>query len=356
MFSRSAIISAKVVPKKEDEEATQKYVQYFDWQESLKRVPSYRLLAMLRAEKEGFIKIKVSVEKEEALSLIASIILTRKNPDPLVLIEAIEDSYKRLLRPALSNEVLSVAKEKADTEAIKVFAENLKQLLLAPTLGEKRIMGIDPGFRSGCKVICLDEKGDLLYNENIYPHPPQREMAAGMKKIKSLVNAYQIEAISIGNGTASRETEFCIKKIKFDRPVQVFVVSETGASVYSASKIARVEFPSYDVTVRGAVSIGRHLADPLAELSKIDPKAIGVGQYQHDVDQGKLKNELDKVVERCVNGIGVNINTASVSLLSYVSGIGNALAENIVSYRSENGGLHSRKEILKVATTGSKSL
>ena len=265
-----------------------------------------------------------------------------------------EDSYKRLLQPALSNEAVSAAKVKADEEAIKVFAGNLKQLLLAPPLGEKRILAIDPGFRSGCKLVCLDEKGDLLHNETIYPHPPQRETAMAGKKIKSLVNAYNIEAISIGNGTASRETEFFVKKIPFDREVQVFVVSEAGASVYSASKIARSEFPNYDVTVRGAVSIGRRLADPLAELVKIDPKAIGVGQYQHDVDQGNLKGELDRVVESCVNGIGVNVNTASAPLLSYVSGIGASLAENIIAFRSEHGGLSSRKQLLKVPRLGAK--
>ncbi|MFN7331516.1 MAG: helix-hairpin-helix domain-containing protein, partial [Flavobacterium sp.] len=268
---------------------------------------------------------------------------------------AIKDSYKRLLEPAISNETLQEAKQKADAKAIAVFAENLRQLLLASPLGEKRVLAIDPGFRTGCKVVCLDEKGDLLYNETIYPHAPQHETAMAMKKIKSMVNAYNIEAISIGNGTASRETEFFIKKIAFDKPVQVFVVSEAGASVYSASKIAREEFPTYDVTVRGSVSIGRRLCDPLAELVKIDPKSIGVGQYQHDVDQVKLKEELDNTVMRCVNAVGININTASKSLLSYVSGIGEKMAENIVKFRSENGPFQDRNQLKKVPRLGDKA-
>ena len=355
LFSQAAVISSKVVKKMEQEESAQKYKQYFEWEERLKNIPSHRLLAMLRAEKEGVVKLKVEVEKEEAHQVISGIIIKKqRNSCTPQLKEAITDSYKRLLQPAISNETVSAAKAKADEEAIKVFAANLKQLLLAPPLGEKRILAIDPGFRSGCKVVCLDEKGDLLHNETIYPHPPQRETAMAGKKIKSLVNAYNIEAISIGNGTASRETEFFVKKIPFDRDVQVFVVSEAGASVYSASKIARSEFLNYDVTVRGSVSIGRRLADPLAELVKIDPKAIGVGQYQHDVDQGNLKSELDRVVESCVNGIGVNVNTASAPLLSYVSGVGPALAENIVAFRSEHGSLTSRKDLLKVPRLGAK--
>ena len=355
LYTYSAVISSKVVKKAEQEEGAQKYKQYFEWTERLKNIPSHRLLALLRAEKEGVVKLKIEVEKEEALQIISRIILKNlRNSCTPQLEEAIEDAYKRLLQPALSNEAVSAAKAKADEEAIKVFAENLKQLLLAPPLGEKRILAIDPGFRSGCKLVCLDEKGDLLHNETIYPHPPQRETAMAGKKIKSLVNAYNIEAISIGNGTASRETEFFVKKILFDRDVQVFVVSEAGASVYSASKIARSEFPNFDVTVRGAVSIGRRLADPLAELVKIDPKAIGVGQYQHDVDQGNLKNSLDRVVESCVNGIGVNVNTASAPLLSYVSGVGPSLAENIVTFRSENGSLTSRKDLLKVPRLGAR--
>lgn len=355
LFGRTAMISAKVVKKKENEEGAQKFKNYFDWQERLKSIPSHRLLAILRSEKEGFTKVKIEVDLEESMHIVSGLVIKRTpNSCTSHLEKALEDALKRLLFPALSNEALSAAKEKADDEAIKVFADNLRQLLLAPPLGAKRILAIDPGFRSGCKVVCFDEHGSLQHNETIYPHPPQKELSMASKKIKSLVNAYNTEAIAIGNGTASRETEFFIKKIPFDRDVQVFVVNEAGASVYSASKIARAEFPNFDVTVRGAVSIGRRLADPLAELVKIEPKAIGVGQYQHDVDQGKLKTELDRLVESCVNGIGVNVNTASSALLSYVSGIGSALAENIVTYRSENGGLKSRKEILKVPRLGAK--
>jgi uncharacterized protein len=355
LFQRKAVVSTKRVKKIEDEEKAQKFEQYFDWNESLLKAPSHRLLAMLRAEAEGFVKLNIEIEKEEAIEFIENNIIKNNNDTKKYLKRAIADSYKRLLEPAISNEVLQEAKAKADATAIGVFAENLKQLLLASPLGEKRILAIDPGYRTGCKVVCLDEKGDLLYNETIFPHAPQNETAIAMKKIRSMVNAYNIEAISIGNGTASRETEFFIKKIAFDKPVQVFVVSEAGASVYSASKIAREEFPNYDVTVRGSVSIGRRLADPLAELVKIDPKSIGVGQYQHDVDQTKLKEELDNVVVRCVNAVGVNLNTASKSLLSYVSGIGEKMAENIVNYRSENGAFSSRKELKKVPRLGEKA-
>ena len=355
LFQRKAVISTKKVKKIEDEEKAQKFEQYFDWNEPLHRVPSHRLLAMLRAEAEGFVKLNIEIEKEEAIEFIENNIIKNNNDTKKYLKRAIADSYKRLLEPAISNEVLQEAKAKADATAIGVFAENLKQLLLAAPLGEKRILAIDPGYRTGCKVVCLDEKGDLLYNETIFPHPPQNDTAVAMKKIRSMVNAYNIEAISIGNGTASRETEFFIKKIAFDKPVQVFVVSEAGASVYSASKIAREEFPNYDVTVRGAVSIGRRLADPLAELVKIDPKSIGVGQYQHDVDQTKLKEELDNVVIRCVNAVGVNLNTASKSLLSYVSGIEEKMAENIVNYRSEHGSFTSRQQLKKVPRLGEKA-
>lgn len=356
MFQRSGVVETKVVKKKAEEEEAQKFKQYFDWAEPISKAPSHRLLAMLRAEAEGFVKLNVSIEKEEALDFIEeNTIKNRKSEAAEQLELAIKDSYKRLLEPAISNETLQEAKLKADTKAISVFAENLGQLLLAPPLGEKRILAIDPGFRSGCKVVCLDEKGDLLYNETIYPHAPLNETAMAMKKIKSMVNAYNVEAISIGNGTASRETEFFIKKIAFDKPVQVFVVSEAGASVYSASKIAREEFPSYDVTVRGAVSIGRRLSDPLAELVKIDAKSIGVGQYQHDVDQTRLKEELDTTVVRCVNSVGVNLNTASKSLLSYVSGIGEKMAENIVAYRSENGAFEDRNQLKKVPRLGDKA-
>lgn len=355
LFQRKSIITTKVVKNKIEDQEAQKYKQYFDWSEPLIKTPSHRLLAMLRAENEGIIKFKIDVDLDEAYDIIDGLILKGQNTTTPHIQLAIEDSYKRLLYPAISNEILQEAKTKADINSIQVFANNLSQLLLAPPLGEKRILAIDPGFRSGCKVVCLDEKGDLLYNETIFPHAPQNETAMAIKKIRSMVNAYQIEAISIGNGTASRETEFFIKKIAFDKAVQVFVVSEAGASVYSASKIAREEFPNYDVTVRGSVSIGRRLSDPLAELVKIDPKAIGVGQYQHDVDQTKLKEELDNTVIRCVNSVGVNINTASKHLLSYVSGIGEKLAENIVQYRSENGPFDDRKQLKNVPRLGEKA-
>ncbi|MEO0038612.1 MAG: Protein YhgF [Bacteroidota bacterium] len=356
LYTRKAIIESKVIKKKSEEEAAQKFSQYFEWAEPLTKAPSHRLLAMLRAENEGFVKIKIETDLDETYDLIDELIIKNSNSPAISHVQlAIEDSYKRLLHPAISNEVLQEAKANADAKAIDVFAGNLGQLLLAPPLGEKRILAIDPGYRSGCKIVCLDEKGDLLYNETIYPHQPQNETAMAMKKIKSMVNAYNIEAISIGNGTASRETEFFIKKIAFDKPVQVFVVSEAGASVYSASKIAREEFPNYDVTVRGSVSIGRRLSDPLAELVKIDAKSIGVGQYQHDVDQTKLKEELDNTVIRCVNSVGININTASKSLLSYVSGIGEKTAENIINFRSENGPFEDRKQLKKVPRLGDKA-
>ncbi|OBW42937.1 General stress protein 13 [Chryseobacterium sp. MOF25P] len=355
LFQRKAVVGSKVVKAKKDEEAAQKFSQYFEWEESLNRTPSHRLLAMLRAETEGFVKINIGIDKDEALDFIENAIIKFKNDSAEQIALAIKDSYKRLLEPAISNETLQEAKEKADKKAIEIFSENLSQLLLAPPLGEKRILAIDPGFKSGCKVVCLDEKGDLLHNETIYPHAPQNESGMAMKKIRSMVNAYNIQAISIGNGTASRETEFFIKKIGFDKPLQVFVVSEAGASVYSASKIARDEFPSFDVTVRGAVSIGRRLSDPLAELVKIDAKSIGVGQYQHDVDQTQLKNELDSTVMKCVNSIGINLNTASKSLLSYVSGIGEKMAENIVNYRAENGAFENRKQLKKVPRLGEKA-
>jgi yhgF like protein len=356
IFQRKAVISSKVVKTKKEEEDAQKYAQYFDWSEPLNKIPSHRLLAMLRAEKEGFIKVSIDIDKEEILTFMEGSLVKTASPSCAEqIILAAQDAYKRLLEPSISNEILQEAKSKADEKAISIFSENLTQLLLAPPLGEKRILAIDPGYRTGCKVVCLDEKGDLLHNETIYPHAPQKETAIAMKKIRSMVEAYHIEAISIGNGTASRETEFFIKKIAFDRPLQVFVVSEAGASVYSASKIARDEFPDYDITVRGAVSIGRRLSDPLAELVKIDPKSIGVGQYQHDVDQTLLKEELDSTVVKCVNSVGININTASKSLLSYVSGIGEKLAENIVAYRTENGAFMDRTQIKKVPRLGEKA-
>ncbi|MCT2406460.1 RNA-binding transcriptional accessory protein [Chryseobacterium antibioticum] len=355
MFQRKAVITSKAVKAKKDEEDAQKFSQYFEWEENLNRTPSHRLLAMLRAESEGFVKVNIGIDKDEAIDFVEKAIIKSNNESSEQIALAIKDSYKRLLEPAISNEALQEAKEKADKKAIEIFSENLSQLLLAPPLGEKRILAIDPGYKSGCKVVCIDEKGDLLHNETLYPHAPQNESGMAMKKIRSMVNAYHIEAISIGNGTASRETEFFIKKIAFDKPLQVFVVSEAGASVYSASKIARDEFPSYDVTVRGAVSIGRRLADPLAELVKIDAKSIGVGQYQHDVDQTQLKNELDSTVMKCVNSVGINLNTASKSLLSYVSGIGEKMAENIVNYRMENGAFEDRKQLKKVPRLGEKA-
>ena len=357
-FQRKAEIITKVVKTKKEDEAAQKFSQYFDWSENAAKAPSHRLLAMLRAEAEGFIKLNVGLnddDKAEVIRFMEDNLIKTNNDCAPQIEKAIKDSYKRLLEPAISNETLQEAKTKADIKAIDVFAENLRQLLLAPPLGEKRILAIDPGYKSGCKLVCLDEKGDLLNNETVYPHAPQNDSAMAMKKIRSMVNAYNIEAISIGNGTASRETEFFIKKIAFDKPLQVFVVSEAGASVYSASKIARDEFPNYDVTVRGSVSIGRRLSDPLAELVKIDPKSIGVGQYQHDVDQNKLKDQLDAVVMSCVNSVGINVNTASKSLLSYVSGIGEKMAENIVAFRSENGPFEDRKQLKKVPRLGEKA-
>ncbi len=357
LYQRKATISATVIKKRKDDEDAQKYQQYFDWTEPLHKCPSHRLLAMLRASQEKIVRVNVTVSEEEALTIIDDIIIKNnaKKASADQLFIAILDSYKRLLAPAMVTETLNTAKEKADDNAIAVFSQNLKQLLLAAPLGQKRILALDPGFKSGCKVVCLDAQGALEHNENIYPHPPQRQTTDAIKKIKSLVNAYKIEAIAIGNGTAARETETFIKKIPFDRDVLVFMVNESGASVYSASSIARAEFPNYDITVRGAVSIGRRLADPLAELVKLDPKAIGVGQYQHDVDQQQLKQELDTVVMSCVNSVGINVNTASVPLLSYVSGIGVKLAENIVTYRSEHGPLTTRQELKKVPRLGGKA-
>ncbi|GFE02387.1 Tex family protein [Tenacibaculum mesophilum] len=354
-LERFATIATKVIKTKKDEDAAQKFKDYFDWEENLNRIPSHRLLAILRAEKEGFIRVKISIDDERAIQKIEDRIIRSHNECTEQIELAIADAYKRLLFPALSNEALSIAKEKADESAIKVFAKNLQQLLLGSPLGEKRILAIDPGFRTGCKVVCLGAQGDLLHNETIFPHAPQHQSKEAINKLSSLANAYKIEAIAIGNGTASRETERLVKSVYFKNPVEVFVVSEAGASIYSASKIARDEFPNYDVTVRGAVSIGRRLADPLAELVKIEAKSIGVGQYQHDVDQTQLKKSLDTVVEHCVNKVGVNINTASASLLSYVSGIGPKLAENIVNYRNENGAFSNRTTIKKVPRLGGKA-
>ena len=354
-LERFGTISSKVIKTKIDAEKAQKFKDYFDWQESLKRIPSHRFLAILRAENEGFIRVKIAIDAESALQKMEDRIIRSQNDCATQIQLAIKDAFKRLLFPSLSNEAISIAKEKADEAAIIVFTKNLKQLLLGAPLGEKRILAIDPGFKSGCKIVCLNEQGDLIHNETIFPHAPQNQTIEAIKKISSLAEAHKIEAIAIGNGTASRETEQLIKKIQFKNSLDVFVVSEAGASIYSASKIARDEFPNYDVTVRGSVSIGRRLQDPLAELVKIDAKSIGVGQYQHDVDQTKLKKSLDTVVESCVNTIGVNINTASESLLSYVSGIGPKIAENIVNYRNENGSFTSRTSIKKVPRLGGKA-
>jgi len=354
VFQRKALIVTEVAKGKADEEEAQKYSQYFDWNESLAKAPSHRVLAMLRAEKEGFIKIKVQVDTEETLPFIEKNIIKSSGETANFLQKTIKDSYKRLLEPSIANETLQEAKDKADSKAIRVFSENLSQLLLAAPLGEKRILAIDPGYRTGCKVVCLDEKGDLLHHDVIYPHAPQQDTLTASKKLRTMATQYKIEAISIGNGTASRETEAFVKSVAFPQPIEIFVVSEAGASVYSASKIAREEFPNEDVTVRGAVSIGRRLSDPLAELVKIDPKSIGVGQYQHDVNQTLLKEELDTTVMRCVNKVGVNLNTASKSLLSYVSGIGEKMAENIVAYRSANGAFNKREALKKVPRLGDK--
>lgn len=355
-FSRQAMIISKVVKGKEKEEAALKYRDYFDFSEPLKKCTSHRLLAIRRGEAEGILKVSITPDDETACTERLERQYVHGNGECSAQVaEAVNDAYKRLLKPAIETEFSALSKEKADEEAIRVFAENLRQLLLAPPLGQKRTMGIDPGYRTGCKVVCLDAQGNLLHNEAIYPHPPKSETALAGRKLVKLVEQYKIEAIAIGNGTASRETERFVTSQRYDREVQVFVVSEDGASIYSASKIAREEFPEYDVTVRGAVSIGRRLMDPLAELVKIDAKSIGVGQYQHDVDQTKLKASLDQTVESCVNLVGVNVNTASKHLLTYVSGLGPTLAQNIVNYRAENGAFHSRKELLKVPRMGAKA-
>jgi uncharacterized protein len=349
-------VYAKVSKGKEEEGI--KYKDYFSFNESLKKIPSHRFLAVMRGNAEDFLSIKVEPEEAAAIPLVERHVIrfaSDKTPSVEQLRLAIADAYKRLLCPSLETETIHWKKEQADTEAIRVFAENLRQLMLASPLGQKRALAIDPGFRTGCKLVCLDEQGKLLHNETIYPHPPQNERSSAMRKVSALVEAYKIAAIAVGNGTAGRETEELIKRIAFPRTVQVFVVSEDGASVYSASPIAREEFPQYDVTVRGAVSIGRRLMDPLAELVKIDPKSIGVGQYQHDVDQNRLKASLDTVVESCVNKVGVNLNTASKHLLTYVSGLGTALAQNIVDYRKEHGAFTSRAELQKVKRLGDKA-
>lgn len=355
-FERSAIITAKVVKGKEKEENALKYRDYFDFEEPLRRCSSHRLLALRRGEAEGILKVTIKPEDDAVcIGALERMFVKSNNECSKQVSEAIDDAYKRLLRPAIETEFAASSKAKADEEAIRVFAENLRQLLLAAPLGQKRVMGIDPGFRTGCKVVCLDEQGNLLHNETIYPHPPKNEAAAAGRTLVKLVEQYRIEAFAIGNGTAGRETEQFVTSLRYDRQVQVFVVSEDGASIYSASKTAREEFPDYDVTVRGAVSIGRRLMDPLAELVKIDAKSIGVGQYQHDVDQTQLKSALDRTVESCVNLVGVNLNTASKHLLTYVSGLGPTLAQNIVDYRAENGAFSSRKELMKVPRMGAKA-
>ncbi len=354
LFEREAYVISSVVKKKEEEGV--KYSDYFDFCEPLRKCPSHRLMALFRGEREGFLRVSIQPDQFEAVEKIKKSVVHGKNPSGAQVEMAVKDGYNRLLEPSIETEYRNIYKDKADEEAIKVFADNLQQLLLMPPLGEKNILAIDPGFRSGCKIVCLDKQGNLIHNETIFPHPPQRETSIAAKKVKSLVDAYKTEAIAIGNGTASRETEYFIKNyIRFDRDVEVYVVSENGASVYSASDVAREEFPEYDVTVRGSVSIGRRLMDPLAELVKIDPKSIGVGQYQHDVDQKKLQESLDGVVVSCVNRVGVQVNTSSRHLLTYVSGLGPALAKNVTSYIKENGPFKSREELKKVPRLGAKA-
>ena len=367
LYQREAVVLSKLVKTKETE--AENFQTYFDFKEPLRKIPSHRLLAILRGHAEGFLTLKVEpLEGSDPLTVVARFVFPREDAAKMhakfpageesTLFQvkmAMEDSYKRLIHPSIENESINAAKEKADTEAIKVFADNLSQLLLAPPLGQKRVLAIDPGFRTGCKMVCLDAQGKLLHNDTIYPHPPQNERSQAMKKIVNLVESYKIEVIAVGNGTAGRETEQFLKKIAFPHEIKVYAVSEDGASVYSASPIAREEFPEYDVTVRGAASIGRRIMDPLAELVKIDPKAIGVGQYQHDVDQRRLKESLDLTVEHCVNHVGVNLNTASKHLLTYVSGLGPQLAQNIVDYRSEHGAFGSRAELKKVKRLGEKA-
>ncbi|MGM9746358.1 MAG: Tex family protein [Paludibacteraceae bacterium] len=352
-FTREAVITGRVAKGKETE--GDKYRDYFDCHEPLRRISSHRLLAMRRGEKEGVLKVDISVCEENVLNRLYGAFAKASNDAAEQVKLAVAEAYKRLLKPSIETEFAAASKAKADAEAIAIFVDNLRQLLLASPLGQKRILSIDPGFRTGCKVVCLDAQGNLLHNETIYPHPPRNEYAQAMRKIAHLVEQYAIDAIAVGNGTAGRETEQFVQNIRFDRDVQVFVVSENGASIYSASKIAREEFPDYDVTVRGAVSLGRRLMDPLAELVKIDPKSIGVGQYQHDVDQVALKKALDTTVESCVNRVGVNVNTASKYLLTYISGVGPQLAQNIVDYRTEHGAFSSRKDLLKVPKLGAKA-
>jgi len=353
LFVKKAIITSKVVKTKEEEGI--KYKDYFNYEEHLYKCPSHRLLAIKRGEKERFLRVSIALPQDYALEDIGRIFIKGNNESSKQVCLAIKDSYQRLLGPSIETEFNNSSKERADKEAINVFAENLRQLLLAPPLGQKRVLAIDPGYRTGCKVVCLDEQGNVLSNETIFPHKPQKEINQAAKKISLLVNRYKIEAIAIGNGTASRETKKFIKEIQFEKDVQIFIVSEDGASIYSASPTAREEFPQYDVTVRGAISIGRRLMDPLAELVKIEPRSMGIGQYQHDVDQSRLKGSLEQVVESSVNLVGVNLNTASKHLLTYISGLGPQSAKNIVDYRKENGPFHSRRELKKVPRLGNKA-
>ena len=346
-------VHAKVIKGKETE--GDKYRDYFEWSEPLRRCASHKILAVRRGENEDILRVSITPDDDTAIERLQQIFIKGSGETSNLVDKAIKDSYKRLLRPSIESEFAAASKEKADNEAIRIFAENVRQLLLAPPLGQKRVLAIDPGFRTGCKVVCLDAQGNLLHNETIYPHPPRQDSAGAARKLTQLVESYKIEAIAIGNGTAGRETEQFVTNLRYDRKIQVFVVSESGASIYSASKVAREEFPEHDVTVRGAVSIGRRLIDPLAELVKIDPKSIGVGQYQHDVDQTKLKKSLDRTIEFCVNSVGVNVNTASKHLLTYISGLGPQLAQNIVDYRKENGDFARRTDLLKVPRMGAKA-
>ena len=349
-----SFLKARVISSKKEEENAQKYKDYFDWEERLKNLPSHRFLAISRAEQAGVIRIKLVIDEQALLAKFESKVIKTQGEIAIFLKDVIKDAYKRLMYPSLSKEIFQEAKQKADATAISVFAKNLKQLLLGAPLGQKRVLALDPGFKTGCKLVCIDEQGDLMHNETIFPHPPQKQHKESIKKISTLSEAYKIEAIAIGDGTASRETEALVKRIQFKHPIEVFVVSEAGASIYSASSIAREEFPNYDITVRGAISIGRRLQDPLAELVKIDPKSIGVGQYQHDVNQIELQRSLDRVVEHCVNTVGVNLNSASKSLLQHVSGIGEKLAENIVAFRQEHGAFAKRADLKKVPRLGAK--
>ncbi len=355
LFTETAQVSSKVLTSKKETDEAQKYRDYFEFAEPLADCPSHRILAIRRGEKEGYLAMDINIDKLHAVEDLERLFLKKSNNTAVEVKKAVEDAYDRLLKPSIENEFRLASKNKADEEAIKVFAENLRQLLLASPLGSKRVLALDPGFRTGCKVVCLDEQGNFIHNSTIYPHPPQQEKEASIHSLKLLVDKFNIEAIGVGNGTAGRETEQLVRSIDFGRKVSIFMVNESGASIYSASEVAREEFPTEDVTVRGSISIGRRLLDPLSELVKIDPKSIGVGQYQHDVNQNKLKEELDRVVESCVNHVGVDLNTASKHLLMYVSGLSATLAKNIVEYRAQNGAFRSRNELKKVSLMGPKT-